>query len=65
MPHFALNKQGLSYVEQTNFDVEKNLQSLIEKNLRTVFNCRPVASAFATGAQRAHRIDKGRSSTCS
>jgi len=33
------------------------LQSLIEKNLETVFNCRFIASEFSTGAQHAGRID--------
>lgn len=43
--------------EQTNFDLEKDLQSLIEQNLETVFSCRFVATQFSTGAQHAGRID--------
>jgi predicted transport protein len=33
------------------------LQSLVEKNLDTVFKCRLVATEFSTGAQHAGRID--------
>jgi predicted transport protein len=47
----------MSAVEQKNFSSEKELQSLIEKNLKTVFNCRFVASEYSTGAQHAGRID--------
>lgn len=57
MPLFQIAKENLQAVEQTNFDKEKNLQSLIEKNLGVVFNCRLVASEFPTGAQHAGRID--------
>lgn len=57
MPIFDISGDTLSAVEQQNFDVEKDLQSLIEKNLATVFNCRFVASEFSTGAQHAGRID--------
>lgn len=47
----------LDPVEQTNFSIEKELQTLIEKNLEVVFNCRFVASEFSTGALHAGRID--------
>jgi predicted transport protein len=47
----------VSPVEQTNFKMEKQLQSLVEKNLQTIFNCKFVASEFSTGAQHAGRID--------
>jgi len=57
MPLFAVSKQDLASVEQTNFPNEKTLQSLIESNLETVFNCRFVASEFPTGPQHAGRID--------
>lgn len=57
MPLFQIAKENLQAVEQTNFDKEKNLQSLIEKNLGVVFNCRLVSSEFPTGAQHAGRID--------
>lgn len=57
MPIFDISGDNLSAVEQRNFALEKHLQSLIEKNLETVFNCRFVASEFSTGAQHAGRID--------
>lgn len=57
MPLFTIEKQNLKPVEQTNFSIEKELQSLVEKNLGAVFNCRFVASEFSTGAQHAGRID--------
>lgn len=57
MPIFDISGDKLSTVEQKNFALEKDLQSLVEKNLETVFNCRFVASEFSTGAQHAGRID--------
>lgn len=57
MPLFDISGNELTSVEQMNFLVEKELQTLIEKNLTTVFNCRLVASEFSTGAQHAGRID--------
>ena len=57
MPIFEISKNELLPVEQMNFALEKELQSLIENNLETVFNCRFVASEFSTGAQHAGRID--------
>lgn len=57
MPLFAVDKQQITTVEQTNFSNEKGLQGLVEANLKTVFNCRFVASEFPTGPQHAGRID--------
>lgn len=57
MPLFEMSGNCLVSVEQTNFSVEKELQTLIEKNLAAVFNCRFVASEFSTGAIHAGRID--------
>lgn len=57
MPLFETSGTGLVPVEQTNFLLEKDLQTLIEKNLGTVFNCRFVASEFSTGALHGGRID--------
>jgi len=57
VPIFDISGDKLSAVEQKNFGLEKDLQSLIEKNLETVFNCRFVASEFSTGTQHAGRID--------
>ena len=57
MPLFEVSGDNLQAVEQTNFSIEKDLQSIIEINLETVFNCRFVASEFSTGALHAGRID--------
>jgi len=57
MPLFEMSGNKLDPVEQTNFSIEKELQTLIEKNLEVVFNCRFVASEFSTGALHAGRID--------
>ncbi len=57
MPIFEISKNKLLPVEQKNFSLEKELQSLIESNLEEVFNCRFVATEFSTGAQHAGRIN--------
>jgi predicted transport protein len=57
MPLFKMSGCDLVPVEQANFALEKKLQTLIEKNLAAVFNCRFVASEFSTGALHAGRID--------
>ena len=57
MPIFEIRENKLLPVEQKNFSLEKELQSLIENNLEEVFNCRFVATEFSTGAQHAGRID--------
>jgi len=57
MPLFEIEKTKLQPVTQKNFVKEKDLQTLVEKNLETVFNCRFVASEFPTGVQHGGRID--------
>ena len=57
LPLFEQDEGRLVLAEQTNFDLEKELQSLIEQNLETVFSCRFVATEFPTGTQHAGRID--------
>ena len=57
MPLFEINKTKLASIEQSNFNLEKDLQSLIEQNMGVVFNSRLVASEFITGARHAGRID--------
>ncbi len=47
----------LELIRPTNFGSEKEIQTLIERNLEAVFNCRLVATEFSTGAQHAGRID--------
>ncbi len=57
MPLFEMSGESLVPVEQLNFALEKDLQKLVEKNLKAIFNCRFVASEFSTGALHAGRID--------
>jgi len=57
VPIFEIDANRLLPVEQKNFALEKELQTLIECNLQAVFNCRFVATEFSTGAQHAGRID--------
>jgi len=57
MPLFEVAEHNVSSVKQTNFDSEKVLQNLVERNLETIFNCRFVATEFSTGANHAGRID--------
>lgn len=59
MPLFRMEsgRKAVEAVEQTNFASEKELQSLVENNLPTVFSCRFVATEFSTGRQHAGRID--------
>ncbi len=57
MPLFAITNGSLSPIQQTNFDREKQLQSLVEASLQPAFNCRFVASEFSTGSQHGGRID--------
>ncbi len=57
MPLFSISNGSLSPIQQTNFDAEKQLQSIVETSLQPIFNCRFVASEFSTGSQHGGRID--------
>jgi len=57
MPIFDVTDGKAATISQTNFKKEKELQTLVEKNMGSFFNCRFVASEFPTGAQHAGRID--------
>lgn len=57
MPLFQLSKGKLLSVAQANFITEKKLQTLVEENIKVIFNCRLVASEYSTGAQHSGRID--------
>ncbi len=57
MALFQKDKNKLTLIKQTRFTNEKELQSLIEKNLGTIFNCRFIATEFTTGPVHAGRID--------
>ncbi len=57
MALFQREKYKLTLIKQTKFTNEKELQSLIENNLDTIFNCRFIATEFTTGPVHAGRID--------
>ncbi len=57
MALFHREKEKLTLIKQIRFKNEKELQSLVEKNLGAIFNCRFIASEFATGPVHAGRID--------
>jgi predicted transport protein len=48
---------SLTAVTQADFSDEKTLQTLVEKNVKTIFNFTFVATEFSTGAVHAGRID--------
>ena len=57
MPLFEINKQTIKQIGQSNFKKEKTLQTLVEKNLDVIFNCRFVHTEFPTGVIHSGRID--------
>jgi len=57
MPIFQIEDKTLSSISQEDFDRERELQTLVEENLKPVFNCRFVASEFSTGSVHSGRID--------
>ncbi|AFL99266.1 hypothetical protein Desde_0821 [Desulfitobacterium dehalogenans ATCC 51507] len=57
MPLFQIRDNLVSLIRPCNFNLEKDLQTLIEANLETIFNCKFVASEFSTGYEHAGRID--------
>jgi predicted transport protein len=52
-----MEKLGVEAIRPATFGSEKELQTLIERNLGPIFNCRLVATEFPTGAKHAGRID--------
>ncbi len=54
---FRIDGNRLRLCKPTNFELEKDLQRLIEANLDTIFSCRFIASEFPTGTSHAGRID--------
>ncbi len=57
MPLFRVLQERVEPVAQANFPTEKALQTLVERNLDSIFNCRFVASEHPTGPQHGGRID--------
>lgn len=57
MAIFEIKGEQLKRVRPTAFAREKQLQTLVEHNLETIFNCQLIASEFSTGDIHAGRID--------
>jgi predicted transport protein len=57
MPLFQVSGEQLDAIAQSDFESEKRLQQLIEKNLVATFNCRFIASEVSTGEIHRGRID--------
>lgn len=57
MAIFEIKEKKVSRIKPTEFELEKDLQNLVEQNLETFFNCRFVASEFSTGNIHSGRID--------
>jgi predicted transport protein len=57
MPIFEINHNEIRKIKPGEFKNEKDLQQLIEKNLKVIFNCKLIASEFPTGNIHSGRID--------
>ncbi|MCK4608086.1 MAG: hypothetical protein KAT71_01280 [Gammaproteobacteria bacterium] len=57
MPLFQREKQKFTVVKPQKFINEKELQALIENNLKKIFNCRFIETEFSTGSVHGGRID--------
>jgi len=57
MALFEIEKGKARRVRLSEFKLEKDLQQLIENNLKVIFNCQFIASEFSTGNIHSGRID--------
>ena len=57
MAIFEIKNKKVNRIKPTDFKLEKDLQSLVEQNLKTFFNCRFIATEFSTGTIHSGRID--------
>lgn len=57
MALFKITQDKLTLCKPINFNLEKELQILVESNLETIFSCRFVATEFPTGSAHSGRID--------
>ncbi len=58
MPLFQIdNRRKASQIKRVDLPSEKNIQVFCEKNLKSLFNIRFVASEFSTGQKHGGRID--------
>ena len=46
MPIYHINKENLTEISETQFDLEKDIQTLVEGNMKTIFNLEFVTSEF-------------------
>ena len=57
MPLYHIDKNKLTTAKPINFNLEKEIQTLIENNLEVVFNCKFIETEFSTGSEHSGRID--------
>ncbi|MFP4458499.1 MAG: hypothetical protein ACLFSQ_02785 [Candidatus Zixiibacteriota bacterium] len=57
MAIFQIDNGKAKRIRLSEFRLEKDLQTLIEQNLETIFNCRFVATEYSTGNLHSGRID--------
>lgn len=54
---FEIDKGKAKRVRLSEFKLERELQQLIEENIKTIFNCQLIATEFSTGNIHSGRID--------
>lgn len=57
MAIFKIENGTAERFKLSDFKLEKDLQRLVENNLKNIFNCRLVATEFSTGSLHSGRID--------
>lgn len=57
MAIFEINDGKAQRVRLGEFKLERDLQKLVEENLETIFNCKFIATEYATGNVHSGRID--------
>ena len=53
---YKLNKKKLSQIESTNFNLEKEIQTIVENNTEELFEIKLVKSEFSVNGYRKFRI---------
>ncbi len=49
MKLFKVEKNSLTEINKSSFDLEKDIQNLVEKNLKSLFNLEFISSEFTVG----------------
>lgn len=57
MAIFEIDNRKAKRIRLSEFRLEKDLQSLVENNIETIFNCKLIATEFTTGNIHSGRID--------